>query len=73
MNKTAISVLLLVCAGLAQGEWQADPANKKQVASANAITQVKERIPRSQPFFDDAYGMAAVSYTHLTLPTNREV
>ena len=58
MNKTVISVLLLFCAALAQGEWQADPANKKQVASANAITQVKERIPRSQPFFDDAYGMA---------------
>ena len=65
MNKTAISVLLLVCAGLAQGEWQADPANKKQVASANAITQVKERIPRSQPFFDDAYGMAV--YPSVTL------
>jgi lipid-binding SYLF domain-containing protein len=58
MNKTAlIMVSLLVCV-TAQAEWQADPANKKQVASANAITQIKERIPRSQPFFEDAYGMA---------------
>ncbi len=58
MNKAAIMILLLLCAGFAQGEWQADPANKKQVASANAIAQIKERIPRSQPFFEDAYGMA---------------
>ncbi len=56
--RTAITILLLICAGLAQGEWQADESNKKQVASANAIAQVKERIPRSQPFFEDAYGMA---------------
>ena len=58
MNRTAIIILLLLCAGFAQGEWKADPANKKQIASANAIAQIKERIPRSQPFFEDAYGMA---------------
>ncbi|MDJ0907012.1 MAG: lipid-binding SYLF domain-containing protein [Woeseiaceae bacterium] len=58
MIKTVVIVLLLSCAGIASAEWQADPANKKQVASANAIAQIKERLPRSQPFFDEAYGMA---------------
>ena len=58
MNKTAITVLLLLSAAFANAEWEADPANKKQVASADAIAQIKERIPRSQPFFEDAYGMA---------------
>lgn len=58
MNKTAIAVLLLLFAAFANAEWVPDPANKKQVASANAIAQIKERIPRSQPFFEDAYGMA---------------
>jgi lipid-binding SYLF domain-containing protein len=57
MNKTAITVLLLFCAVGADAGWQADPANKKQVASAEAIAQIKERIPRSQPFFEDAWGM----------------
>jgi lipid-binding SYLF domain-containing protein len=50
-------LLVLIC-GSANAEWAADPANKKQIASANAITQIKERIPRSEPFFEDAYGMA---------------
>ena len=58
MNKTAITILLLLFAAFANAEWEPDPANKKQVASANAIAQIKERIPRSQPFFEDAYGMA---------------
>jgi lipid-binding SYLF domain-containing protein len=58
MNKSAITILLLLCAACANAEWQPDPANKKQVASGDAIAQIKERIPRSQPFFDDAYGMA---------------
>jgi lipid-binding SYLF domain-containing protein len=58
MNKTVVTILILLCAAAANAEWQADPANKKQVASANAIAQIKERIPRSQPFFEDAYGMA---------------
>ena len=59
---TAFRLLLLLVliggSGSAGADWVADPANKKQVASANAIEQVKERIPRSQPFFEDAYAMA---------------
>jgi lipid-binding SYLF domain-containing protein len=58
MIRTALTFLLLLSAACANAEWQADPANKKQVASADAITDIKERIPRSQPFFEDAYGMA---------------
>jgi lipid-binding SYLF domain-containing protein len=42
-------LLLTLIGGSADAEWVADPANKKQVASADAITQIKERIPRSQP------------------------
>ena len=58
MTASRLILLLLLIGGSANAEWVADPANKKQVASANAIAQVKERIPRSQPFFEDAYGMA---------------
>lgn len=39
-------------------EWQADPSNERQVQSASAIARIKERVPRSLPFFDDAYAMA---------------
>ena len=58
MKKTALALSLIFACFVANAEWVADPANKKQVASATAIEQIKERIPRSQPFFEDAYGMA---------------
>lgn len=57
MTVLRLMLLVLIC-GSANAEWVADPANKKQVASANALAQIKERIPRSEPFFEDAYGMA---------------
>lgn len=58
MKRTALLLATMVSCAAVDAEWAADPANKKQVASANAITQIKERVPRSQPFFEDAYGMA---------------
>jgi lipid-binding SYLF domain-containing protein len=58
MKKLALTLMSLMVCTTVTAEWIADPANKKQVASANAIAQIKERIPRSQPFFEDAYGMA---------------
>jgi len=58
MKRIALLLISLFVCATVNAEWAADPANKKQVASANAIVQVKERIPRSQPFFEDAYAMA---------------
>jgi lipid-binding SYLF domain-containing protein len=58
MTAFRLILLLALIGGSANAEWVHDPANKKQVASASAIMQIKERIPRSQPFFEDAYGMA---------------
>ena len=46
MTAFRLVLLLVLIGGSANAEWVADPANKKQVASANAIVQVKERIPR---------------------------
>lgn len=58
MNRIALLLISVFVCTTASAEWVADPANKKQVASANAIVQIKERIPRSQPFFEGAYAMA---------------
>lgn len=58
MTRIALLLIPLFLCATVHAEWAADPANKKQVASANAVAQIKERIPRSQPFFEDAYGMA---------------
>ena len=67
MKRTTLTLLFLSCLS-ANAAWVADPANEKQVASAVAIEQIKERIPRSQPFFDEAYGMVVYpSVTRLGL------
>jgi len=58
MNKATLTLFLILACTSTRAEWVADPAVRKQVASADAIAQIKERIPRSQPFFEDAYGMA---------------
>ncbi|MEJ2128418.1 MAG: lipid-binding SYLF domain-containing protein [Woeseiaceae bacterium] len=68
MNRAALLLLLALAGTAASAEWVADPANAKQVASATAIEQIKERIPRSQVFFEDAYAMAVYpSVTRLGL------
>ena len=58
MMRIALTLVFLLGCTATNAEWVADSTNKKQVASAKAIAQIKERIPRSQPFFEDAYGMA---------------
>ena len=42
--------------GVAQ--WKADTSDARQVAAEAAIQRMRERIPRSHGYFDDAYGFA---------------
>jgi lipid-binding SYLF domain-containing protein len=42
--------------GVAQ--WKADASDARQVAAEEAILRMRDRIPRSHRFFDDAYGYA---------------
>ena len=62
MIRSIIRCLLLLTLGLGgtQGfaAWEADPDDRRQVKAANAIAQFRERIPRTEIFFDDAYGFA---------------
>lgn len=42
----------------ANAEWQADPDDKAQVKAQAAIAKIKEKIPRSAMYFEEAYGFA---------------
>lgn len=42
-------------------QWKADPSDARQVAAQDAIDRMRDRIPRSHQFFDDAYGYAVFS------------
>jgi lipid-binding SYLF domain-containing protein len=58
-----LTILGLLATGLcfsaiAAAEWQADPGNEREVAAAEAVARMRDRIPRSHQFFEDAYGYA---------------
>ena len=64
------TLLLTLLLGGTQGAaaWEADPDNKKQVKAAKAIAQLRERIPRTDRFFEDAYAFAILpSVTRVAL------
>ena len=63
-------LLLMLTLGGTQGfaAWEADPDDKKQIKAARAIEQLRTRIPRSEMFFEDAYGFAILpSVTRVAL------
>jgi lipid-binding SYLF domain-containing protein len=53
----ATMVTILAC-GAASAEWQADPQDKLEVRAETAVAAFKARVPRSNTYFDDAYGFA---------------
>lgn len=66
--RCTLIVAMVLGATQVQAEWQADPGNKLQVKSAKAITQLRERIPGTATYFDDAYAFAILpSVTRLGL------
>jgi lipid-binding SYLF domain-containing protein len=42
-------------------EWQADPDVKAQAKAQAAIMRIKDKIPRSVSYFEEAYGYAILS------------
>ncbi len=53
-----VLAITALCSGVAAAEWQPDPTNDREVAAAKAVERMRERIPRSHQFFEDAYGYA---------------
>lgn len=72
MNRSVFCAMLLLTFGLGatQGfaDWEADPEDRSQLRAANAIVQIRERIPGSGMYFEDAYGFAILpSVTRVAL------
>jgi len=58
-----LRTLLLATAAFLIGQsasaaWEADTAIKLEVKAASAIASFRERIPRTEPYFEQAYGFA---------------
>ena len=59
MRVTAVLALTLFLASSpAAADWEADPADKVQTRAALAIEDFRERVPRTEPYFQEAYGFA---------------
>jgi lipid-binding SYLF domain-containing protein len=43
---------------VASAEWEPDASDSRQVAAAEELARFKAEIPRSEKFFEDAYGYA---------------
>jgi lipid-binding SYLF domain-containing protein len=53
-----LPLLLALGATNVLADWQADPGDKVQVNAAAAEQKFRATVPRTEPFFDDAYGYA---------------
>ncbi len=42
----------------ARAEWQPDPGDRLQVRAAAAVARFEQRMPRTERFFEEAYGYA---------------
>ena len=59
--KRLLTVLMVswLCAGFpAHADWAADPGDKVQVKAEQAIAAFRERVPRTERYFEPAYGFA---------------
>lgn len=54
----ALTLASQVISPVATAQWKADPADRQQVAAEAAVSRIRERIPRAEAFFNDAYGYA---------------
>ncbi|MGI9265089.1 MAG: hypothetical protein ACR2QU_09170 [Gammaproteobacteria bacterium] len=53
-----LPLILLLTGQQAAAEWEADPADKVQTEATLAIEAFRDRVPRTQPYFEQAHGFA---------------
>ena len=51
-------VSLVALPALAFADWSADPSDKVQVNASATVAVFREKVPRTEPFFEQAYGYA---------------
>ena len=62
--KTILAAFCLLAlptmAPVAAAEWQPDPGDKWQARSHEAVQRIREEIPKTEKYFEDAYGYAVL-------------
>lgn len=55
---TGLIFAALLFANTASAEWEADTSDKAQAKAADAIVKIREKLPRTEKYFEEAYGYA---------------
>ncbi|MEJ2172790.1 MAG: hypothetical protein ACO22K_07645 [Woeseiaceae bacterium] len=59
MRRSIVGLAVLLLTGLpVSADWQADTGDKVQVKAEQAIADFRERLPRTEQYFEQAYGFA---------------
>ena len=56
----SVACLLMGATTNAGAQWQPDPDDTAQAKAYKALTRLKERIPRTEQYFEEAYGYAVL-------------
>ena len=63
MNRWIVTFLtILSLSGISNAGWEPDPSSKAQGKAAVSIEKFRDQMPRTAPYFEEAYGYA-VFYT----------
>lgn len=64
MNGWRQKLGLILAVGLfsnfAQAEWQPDAGDKRQAKAYEGVERIKQKLPKTATFFDEAYGYAII-------------
>ena len=58
LTYVVLAFVVLLGGQSASAAWQADTAVKLEVKAANAIANIREKLPRTETYFERAYGFA---------------
>ena len=54
----AVALMTFLLSNVAAADWQPEDGEQLQQRAAKAIAQVRDKVERSHPYFEDAYAMA---------------
>lgn len=60
LQMRCVVLMILLPALVAAAEWQPDPADRRQVKAHEGVERIKERLPDTAPYFEQAHAYAII-------------
>lgn len=59
-HKLAALLLALLGTTVSHAQWQPEADDKRQVKAFEGVERIQEKLPKTAPYFDEAYGYAII-------------